>query len=439
MAVFFDYKKGLAVQISSRSIDGLIPYARNARTHSESQIAQIAASIEEFGMVGAIVVRDGVIAKGHGTLAAIRILYGAGKRLYPPPGRSRGAEPFPNGEAPVLDASGWTESQFRAFVIADNQLALLAGWNEELLRLEVTELRDDGFDVDLLGFKPVDLAHLLDHPGVGLTDEDDAPEPPEEPVSVAGDVWICGSHRVMCGDSLRAENVSALMGGYLADLIITDPPYNVAYVGKTDKRMTIQNDAMQAGEFSRFLLTAHQTMFAAAKGGAGIYVFHADTEGLAFRGALLDAGFKLAQCCVWVKQSLVLGRQDYHWQHEPVLYGWKPTGKHRWYADRSQSTVWSFDRPARNDLHPTMKPVAVVEYPIQNSSRDGDLVLDTFGGSGTTLIACEKCGRRARLLELDPVYCDVIVARWQAYTGLSATHETIGTSFEEIAAARRLD
>ncbi|MGF6806278.1 DNA modification methylase [Paraburkholderia sp. Clong3] len=437
VAVFFDYEKGPAVQLSSRSIDSLIPYARNARTHSESQIAQIAASIEEFGMVGAIVVRDGVIAKGHGTLAAIRKLYGAGKRLYPPPGRSRGADPFSDGEAPVLDASGWTEAQFRAFVIADNQLALLAGWDDELLRLEVTELRDDGFDVDLLGFEAVDLARLLEHAGGGLTDEDDAPAPPEVPVSAVGDVWQCGSHRVMCGDSLRGDSVATVMDGYLADLIVTDPPYNVAYVGKTDKHMTIRNDAMQADEFARFLLAAHQAMFAAAKGGAGIYVFHADTEGLTFRRALVDGGFKLAQCCVWVKQSLVLGRQDYHWQHEPVLYGWKPTATHRWYADRSQSTVWSFDRPARNELHPTMKPVAVVEYPIQNSSRDGDLVLDTFGGSGTTLIACEKCGRHARLLELDPIYCDVIVERWQAFTGLRAKHAATGTTFEEVAATRR--
>ncbi|MGF6444379.1 DNA-methyltransferase [Paraburkholderia youngii] len=241
----------------------------------------------------------------------------------------------------------------------------------------------------------------------------------------------------MCGDSLHPEVVATAMGGYLADLIVTDPPYNVAYVGKTDKRMKIQNDAMQAEEFGRFLLAAYQAMFSAVKGGAGIYVFHADTEGLAFRRALIDSGFKLAQCCVWVKQSLVLGRQDYHWQHEPVLYGWKPTAKHRWYADRSQSTVWSFDRPVRNDLHPTMKPVALVEYPIQNSSRDGDIVLDTFGGSGTTLIACEKCGRRARLIELDPGYCDVIVARWQAFTGLHATHEATDATFEEVAAVRR--
>ncbi|RQZ18128.1 DNA modification methylase [Burkholderia sp. Bp9031] len=388
-------------------------------------------------MVGAIVVRDGVIAKGHGTLAAIRKLYGAGKRLYPPPGHSRGADPFADGDVPVIDASGWTETQFRAFVIADNQLALMAGWDDELLRLEVTELRDDGFDVDLLGFEAVDLARLIEQGGGGLTDEDEAPEPPETPVSVVGDIWCCGRHRVMCGDCLHADSITAVMDGNLADLIVTDPPYNVAYVGKTDKRMTIQNDAMQADEFGAFLFAAYQAMFDAVKGGAGIYVFHADTEGLAFRRGLIDSGFKLAQCCVWVKQSLVLGRQDYHWQHEPVLYGWKPTAKHRWYADRSQSTVWSFDRPTRNDLHPTMKPVAVVEYPIRNSSRDGDIVLDTFGGSGTTLIACEKSGRCARLIELDPGYCDVIIARWQAFTGLQATHAESGATFEEVAANRR--
>lgn len=423
--------------IETRPVDALIPYARNSRTHSDSQVAQIAASLDEFGMVGAIVVRDGVIAKGHGTLAAVRKLYAAGKRLYPPPGRSQGAEPFPDGTVPVLDASGWTDAQFRAFVIADNKLAEAAGWDEELLRLELGDLQGMGFDLDLIGFDSVELGNLLEpDPKAGLTDEDATPELQASPVSQPGDVWRLGPHRLMCGDSLSLDHVARLMDGHKADLIVTDPPYNVAYEGGTADKLTIQNDSMSGADFYRFLLDAYTAMFASAKDGAGIYVFHADSEGTNFRKALTDAGFKLAQCCVWVKQSLVLGRQDYHWQHEPVLYGWKPTGAHRWYSDRKQSTVWNFDRPSRNDVHPTMKPVALIEYPITNSSRGGDLVLDLFGGSGSTLIACEKTCRHARLMELDPRYCDVIVRRWQDFTGQQARLGESDMTFADIEAAR---
>jgi DNA modification methylase len=423
--------------IDVRPIDALIPYARNSRTHSDSQVAQIAASLDEFGMVGAIVVRDGVIAKGHGTLSAVRKLYAAGKRLYPPPGRAQGAEPFPDGTVPVLDASGWTDAQFRAFVIADNKLAEAAGWDEELLRLELGDLQGMGFDLELIGFDAVELGSLLEpDPKAGLTDDDAAPELQATPVSQPGDVWRLGPHRVMCGDSLSLDHVAQLMDGHKADLIVTDPQYNVAYQGGTADKLTIQNDSMSGEAFYRFLLDAYTAMFASAKDGAGIYVFHADSEGTNFRKALTDAGFKLAQCCVWVKQSLVLGRQDYHWQHEPVLYGWKPTGAHRWYSDRKQSTVWNFDRPSRNDVHPTMKPVALIEYPITNSSRGGDLVLDLFGGSGSTLIACEKTGRHARLMELDPRYCDVIVRRWQDFTGQQARLGESDMTFADIEAAR---
>ena len=424
--------------IDCRSVDGLIPYARNSRTHSDSQVAQIAGSIDEFGMVGAVVVRDGVIAKGHGTLAAVRKLYAAGKRLYPPPGRSQGAEPFPDGTVPVLDASGWTDAQFRAYVIADNKLAELAGWDTELLALELGELKALGFDLDLIGFDAVELGSLLE-PTVktGLTDDDQTPEPPAVPVSQLGDVWRLGDHRVMCGDSVSLDDVARLMDGYKADLIVTDPPYNVAYQGGTADKLTIQNDSMSGEAFYRFLFDAYTAMFSVAKDGAGLYVFHADSEGVNFRKAMTDAGFKLAQCCVWVKQSLVMGRQDYHWQHEPVLYGWKPTGPHRWYSDRKQTTVWNFDRPSRNDVHPTMKPVALIEYPITNSSRGGDVVLDLFGGGGSTLIACEKTGRHARLMELDPRYCDVIVRRWQDFTGGAALLGDSDITFAEIEAARR--
>ena len=406
------------LQITSRRVDDLIPYARNARTHSPEQVAQIAASIREFGWTNPVLVdgENGIIA-GHGRVLAARKLS--------------------LDEVPVIELAHMSETQKRAYIIADNKLAEQAGWDAELLALELGELQADGFDLDLLGFDESELGDLLElDPKAGLTDDDAAPELQDAPVSQPGDVWRLGNHRVMCGDSLSLDDVAQLMDGHKADLIVTDPPYNVAYEGGTADKLTIKNDSMSGEAFYRFLLDAYTAMFASAKDGSGIYVFHADSEGVNFRKALTDAGFKLAQCCVWVKQSLVLGRQDYHWQHEPVLYGWKPTGAHRWYSDRKQSTVWNFDRPSRNDVHPTMKPVSLIEYPVTNSSRGGDLVLDVFGGSGSTLIACEKTGRHARLMELDPRYCDVIVRRWQDFTGQQAKLGESDMTFADIEAAR---
>lgn len=399
------------LSIQPRSVEALIPYARNSRTHSAGQVAQIAASIREFGWTNPVLVdgENGIIA-GHGRVLAARKL-----------GLT---------EVPCIEIRDMTEAQKRAYVIADNKLAENAGWDKELLALELGELKADGFDLDLIGFDAEDLGKLLEPDAkIGLTDDDDAPEVAAVAVSRPGEVWVLGSHRVMCGDSTSVADVERLMDGYKADLIVTDPPYNVAYEGGTAEKLTIQNDSMGAEAFYQFLLAAYGAMFAVAKDGAGLYVFHADSEGVNFRKAMTDAGFKLAQCCVWVKQSLVLGRQDYHWQHEPVLYGWKATSAHRWYSDRKQSTVWNFDRPARNDVHPTMKPVALIEYPLCNSSRGGDVVLDLFGGSGSTLIACEKHSRSARLMELDPKYCDVIVRRWQEFTGQQATLAENGSAF----------
>ena len=407
------------LRITSRRVDDLIPYARNARTHSADQVAQLAASIREFGWTNPVLVdgENGIIA-GHGRVLAARKLS--------------------LDEVPVIELAHMSETQKRAYIIADNKLAEQAGWDAELLALELGELQAEGFDIDLLGFDETELGDLLElEPKAGLTDDDAAPEVQADPVSQQGDVWRLGDHRVMCGDSLSLDEVSQLMDGHKADLIVTDPPYNVAYEGGTADKLTIKNDSMSGEAFYRFLLNAYTAMFASAKDGAGIYVFHADSEGTNFRKALTDAGFKLAQCCVWVKQSLVLGRQDYHWQHEPVLYGWKPTGAHRWYSDRRQSTVWNFDRPSRNDVHPTMKPVSLVEYPITNSSRGGDVVLDLFGGSGSTLIACEKTGRHARLMELDPRYCDVIIRRWQDFTGQRAKLGDSDMTFADIEATRK--
>ncbi len=407
------------MQIEMRPVGALVPYVNNSRTHNDAQVAKIAGSIREFGWTNPVLIdgENGIIA-GHGRVMAARVL---------------GLE-----EVPVIELVHMTEDQKRAYVIADNKLAELAGWDKDLLALELGALKLDGFDIDLIGFDAIELATLTPpDPKDGLTDEDEAPACPVVPTTATGDVWLLGDHRLMCGDSTSVAEVERLMAGYKADLIITDPPYNVAYEGGTDEKLTIQNDSMSAEAFYQFLLAAYGAMFAVAKDGAGIYVFHADSEGMNFRKALLDAGFKLAQCCVWIKQSLVLGRQDYHWQHEPVLYGWKPNGAHRWYSDRKQTTVWQFDRPARNDVHPTMKPIALVEYPLCNSSRGGDIVLDLFGGSGSTLIACEKHSRSARLMELDPKYCDVIVHRWQEFTGKTATLESTGQAFADVAVSRK--
>ena len=407
------------MQIEMRPVGALVPYVNNSRTHNDAQVAQIAASIREFGWTNPVLVdgENGIIA-GHGRVMAARVL---------------GLD-----EVPVIELTHMTEAQKRAYIIADNKLAELAGWDKELLSLELGALKLDGFDIDLIGFDVIDLAKLVPpDPKDGLTGEDEAPPLPAVPTSALGDVWLLGEHRLMCGDSTSVSDVERLMDGYKADMIITDPPYNVAYEGGTDEKLTIQNDSMGDEAFYQFLLAAYGAMFAVAKDGAGIYVFHADSEGMNFRKAMLDAGFKLAQCCVWVKQSLVLGRQDYHWQHEPVLYGWKPNGAHRWYSDRKQTTVWNFDRPTRNDVHPTMKPIALIEYPLCNSSRGGDIVLDLFGGSGSTLIACEKHSRSARLMELDPKYCDVIVKRWQEFTGKAATLQSSGATFADVAVSRK--
>jgi DNA modification methylase len=406
------------MQVTNRTIESLIPYCRNSRTHSDAQVAQIASSIKEFGWTNPVLVDgdNGIIA-GHGRILAARKL-----GLI---------------EVPCIELSHMTETQKRAYVIADNRLAENAGWDNELLALELGDLKAEGFDLDMLGFDIEELGALLEPDAKdGLTDEDSAPELSDTPISQAGDVWLCGDHRVMCGDSTSTADVERLMAGYKADLIITDPPYNVAYEGGTEEKLTIKNDSMSAESFYQFLFAAYTAMFLVAKDGAGLYVFHADSEGMNFRKAMVEAGFKLAQCCVWVKQQFVMGRQDYHWQHEPVLYGWKATAAHRWYTDRKQSTVWNFDRPQRNDVHPTMKPIALIEYPLLNSSRGGDVVLDLFGGSGSTMIACEKHGRSSRLMELDGKYCDVIVKRWQEFTGGDATLEGTQQTFASLSNER---
>ena len=406
------------MQIEQIALEALIPYAKNSRTHSDEQVAQIAGSIREFGFTNPVLVgADNDIIAGHGRVLAARKLSLA--------------------QVPCLRLGHLTDSQKRAYVIADNKLALNAGWDEELLKVELTGLEEEGFDLGLTGFSADELKALMSVEVVeGKTDPDEVPEAPENPVTVPGDIWTLGNHRLMCGDSTSIDSLGLLCSGQLVDMWLTDPPYNVAYEGKTKDALKIKNDSMQDGDFRKFLRDAYTAADAVMKPGAVFYIWHADSEGYNFRGAAVDTDWKVRQCLIWEKQTMVMGRQDYHWKHEPCLYGWKEGAGHLWASDRKQTTILKFDRPSRNGEHPTMKPVALFEYQMLNNTKGGDIVLDSFGGSGTTLIAAEKNGRFARLMELDPKYCDVIVKRWQDFTGKTATHAETGKTFNEMAAAK---
>lgn len=405
----------LAIVITQ--VEDLIPYARNSRTHSDQQVAQIAASIREFGWTNPVLIDEalGVIA-GHGRILAARKL-----------GLT---------EVPAIVLTGLTETQKRALVIADNKLAMNAGWDDDMLALEMQELADEGFDLDLTGFDADEIADLLEEneKTEGLTDPDAAPEVRPDPVSKLGDVWVIGNHRLMCGDSTSIDDLERLCAGQRVDMWLTDPPYNVAYEGGTKEALKIKNDAMGDEQFRAFLRDAYTAADAVMKPGAVFYIWHEDSKGYNFRGAAHDAGWKVRQCLIWKKQTLVMSRQDYHRKHEPCLYGWKGGAGHLWAADRKQTTILEFDRPSRNGEHPTMKPVALFEYQMLNNTKGGDIVLDSFGGSGTTMIAAEKNGRIARLMELDPCYADVIVRRWQEFTGRQATLESDGRTFAQVEA-----
>lgn len=377
-------------------INDLIPYIRNARTHSESQIAQIAASIKEFGFLSPILIaEDNTILAGHGRLAAARKL-----------GLTK---------VPCVKESHLTETQRRAYIIADNKLSLNAGWDEDILAIELSELQGADFDLDLLGFDESELASIFEDDKEVEDDDFDVEEELNKPCfSKAGDIWTLGRHRLICGDSTKEETYKSLMEDKKANLVVTDPPYNVNYEGSAGK---IKNDNMDTDKFYNFLLDAFSNMEKVMADDASIYVFHADTEGLNFRKAFNDAGFYLSGCCIWKKPSLVLGRSPYQWQHEPCLYGWKKKGKHQWYSGRKETTIWEFEKPKKNAEHPTMKPIALLAYPISNSSMSNTIILDPFGGSGSTLIACEQTDRSCYTIELDEKFCDVIVKRYIEQVG----------------------
>jgi DNA modification methylase len=411
----------LADKIEQWPTAKLLPYARNARTHSDEQVAQIAASIAEFGFTNPILAgADGVIVAGHGRLAAAHKL---GLALVP-----------------VVVLEHLSPTQRRALVIADNRIAENAGWDEAMLRIELVTLQDDDFDVSLTGFDADALADLLadeDGNGDGETDDDAVPEITETPISRLGDVWVLGGHRLLCGDSTKAECFEQLLQGEPVDMVFTDPPYNVNYANTAKDKMrgtnrAILNDNLGDG-FYDFLLAALTPTIANCRG--GIYVAMSSSELDVLQSAFREAGGKWSTFVIWAKNTFTLGRSDYQRQYEPILYGWPEGATRHWCGDRDQSDVWQIKKPHKNDLHPTMKPVELVERAIRNSSRPGNVVLDPFGGSGTTLIAAEKSGRLARLIELDPKYVDVIVRRWQDWTGKQATRESDGLAFDDQAAS----
>ncbi len=377
-------------------IGKLVPYQNNARTHSPAQINKLRSSLREFGFINPVIIdRDYGVIAGHGRILAAK---------------EEGIT-----EVPCVFADHLTEAQKKAYIIADNRMAMDAGWDEELLRVEIEALQAENFDPLLTGFDEKELSKLFDDGLDAEEDDFDVEAELQKPTfSKPGDVWTLGRHRLVCGDSTNAETYEALLGDTRANLIITDPPYNVNYEGSAGK---IKNDNMASEKFYQFLLDAFFCMEKVLADDGSIYVFHADTEGLNFRRAFADAGFYLSGCCIWKKQSLVLGRSPYQWQHEPVLYGWKKKGKHQWYTGRKESTIWEFDKPKKNGDHPTMKPIPLLAYPIMNSSMSNAVVLDPFGGSGSTLIACEQTDRICRTIELDEKFCDVIVRRYIEQVG----------------------
>lgn len=472
-------------QIVLRPIEGLVAYARNARTHSPAQLEKLKASMREFGWTNPVLADAMGIVAGHGRTMAAAELYRQGETIRFPNGA-----PIPLGMVPVVDCTGWSDQQRKAYILTDNRSALDAGWDEELLRLELAELRDDGYDLSLTGFEDVELATLFEgvvDPEQNDRDPDDVPDAPAEPVSRLGDIWVIGPHRVMCGSSLEHDAWDRLMGHDYADCVFTDPPYGVSIGEKNDSMAKVQgrvnktggilNDDLQGDALYKFLLPMFECVHERMKPGAPIYVYHADTEGLAFRTAFRDAGFKLQSILQWRKNTFVLSRWDMHPITEPCLYGWKTGAGHKWYGGRKQSTFFDLGdgspfeqledgtwrvvvgdtafivsgeakvqrepsnvflepKPAKSELHPTQKPVTLVMRHLKNSARQGDLVADAFGGSGSTAIAAHKLGMKSCLMELDPKYVDVIALRLWQFTGVRPVNAVTGEPFPDEGEAR---
>lgn len=467
-------------QIKLRPLEHLVPYYRNSRTHAPTQIETLRRLMQEFGFTNAVLVDEMGIVAGHGRCMALEELYKQGEQVKFPNG-----SPIPIGLVPTLDVSGWSPEQRKAYIIADNQSALQAGWDVEALRLELQELDAAGYDLSLTAFDEDQLDELLAdivEPPPDA-DPDDAPPLQEVAVSVPGDVWVCGAHRVACGSATNMDDWDRLMQGERADACWTDPPYNVdigeknAKLDKSDggnrsKTGGIKNDKMADDEFRQFLLDMYVSLFSVLKAGAPIYVAHTDSETINFCAAFKDAGFKQQSILIWRKNMMVLGRKDYQSIHEPILYGWKPGSAHRWHGGRKNTSVIDLGdagpftrledgryqikigdsvltvsadamveehpssviyepKPAKSGLHPTQKPVTLVERLLSNSARAGDIVVDAFGGSGSTMIAADRLGMSSRLMELDPRFVDVIVRRWQNYSGRKAVHAETGELFDK--------
>lgn len=392
------------------SINNLKSDHKNARRRTDRSSELIKESLQRYGAARSIVIdEDNRILAGNGTIEGAKAAGIKNVRIIETEGD----------EIIAVRRSGLSEDQKVGLALADNRTADLSEWDQEMLHRLSEE-----HDIEPW-FNQEDLDELLNitelDPEGGNTDPDEVPDTPTDPITKPGDLWILGNHRLLCGDSTNAQHMERLMDGKQADLWLTDPPYNVAYEGKTKDALTIQNDSMNDGDFRQFLRDVYATAATALRPGAAFYIWHADLEGYNFRGAAHDIGWQIRQCLIWVKSTLVMGRQDYHWKHEPCLYGWMEGASHFWNSDRKQTTVLEFDKPSRNGEHPTMKPVELFQYQLNNSTKQGDIVLDSFGGSGTTMIAAERIQRKARLMELDPAYCDVIVKRWEDFTGKTAT------------------
>lgn len=431
------------MKITEVSIDDLHPYERNARTHSPEQLDQVAASIKQFGWTNPVIIdgSNGIIA-GHGRVQAAK---------------NMGLE-----KVPTIQLTHLSDAEKRAYILADNQLALNAGWDQDMLAAELHDIEALGFDLTTIGFESNELDQLLgDRTPGGTTHEDAVPDVPKKAITQPGDVWVLGDHLLICGDSTKAETYDALMEDHQAQTLWTDPPYNVDY--KNDDGEGIQNDNMAAGAFISFLTDAFTAAAGKLEPGRGVYIAHADINTVPFRDAAASAGIAIKQCLIWVKNSFSLTRSDYQWQHEPILYGWREGAAHQWYGEydkstiidddsdptkltkdelleailelRRQSSIIRHNKPQRNALHPTMKPVDLITRMIKCTAKQGEVVLDPFGGSGSTLIACEKTRRHCRTIELDPKFCDVIVNRWQDYTGNEAYLDE-GEQFEAVAIAR---